>query len=150
MGVLEYQFNFNQFSISYNVYNSSNNRTYRFTPVSLKYKLFQFDLFAGRKLITLPKRLEWNEAFKAYISKLNKKKPVIICGDMNVSHNEIDLARPKSNTKNAGFTEEERDGMTDFLGEGYVDTFRHLYPDKTDMYTFWTYMGNARSKNIGW
>lgn len=69
---------------------------------------------------------------------------------MNVSHNEIDLARPKNNTKNAGFTQEERDGMTDFLGEGYVDTFRHLYPDKSDNYTFWTYLGNSRSKNVGW
>lgn len=101
-------------------------------------------------MVTLPKRLDWNEAFKLFIKKLDKKKPVIICGDMNVSHNEIDLARPKTNTKNAGFTQEEREGMTDFLEEGFIDTFRNLYPDKVDMYTFWTYMANARSKNIGW
>lgn len=110
--------------------------------------VFPFSL--GRKLVTLPKRLEWNKAFKTYINDLNENKPVIICGDMNVSHNEIDLARPKNNRKNAGFTQEERDGMTDMLGDGYVDTFRHLYPEKADMYTFWTYMSNARAKNVGW
>ncbi|CAG9812553.1 unnamed protein product [Phaedon cochleariae] len=105
---------------------------------------------AGRKLVTLPKRLDWNSAFKGYVNRLEARKPVIICGDMNVSHQEIDLARPASNKKNAGFTQEERDGMTDFLGEGYVDTFRELYPDKADAYTFWTYMANARAKNVGW
>ncbi|XP_018577390.1 uncharacterized protein LOC108915753 [Anoplophora glabripennis] len=105
---------------------------------------------AGRKLITLPKRLQWNTAFKDYVKSLDDKKPVVICGDMNVAHNEIDIARPASNTKNAGFTKEEREGMTDFLQDGYVDTFRKLYPDKTDVYTFWTYMANARAKNVGW
>ncbi|XP_001605156.1 exodeoxyribonuclease [Nasonia vitripennis] len=105
---------------------------------------------AGNKLVTLPKRLKWNEAFKKHIQDLDKKKPVIICGDMNVAHQEIDLKNPKTNTKNAGFTKEERDGMTDFLQAGFVDTFRLLYPDKTDAYTFWAYFNNARSKNIGW
>ncbi|KAI4501415.1 hypothetical protein M0802_003292 [Mischocyttarus mexicanus] len=105
---------------------------------------------AGAKLITMPKRLEWNEKFKLYVKELDKKKPVIICGDMNVAHQEIDLANPKTNTKNAGFTKEERDGMTDFLDQGFVDTFRMLYPDKTGAYTFWSYFANARSKNIGW
>lgn len=105
---------------------------------------------AGRKLITLDKRLDWNELFKKYIQELDKKKPVIICGDMNVAHEEIDLARPKTNTKNAGFTREERDGMTDFLKAGFEDTFRKLYPNEKDAYTFWSYMMNARSKNIGW
>nr|CAH7721785.1 unnamed protein product [Callosobruchus chinensis] len=105
---------------------------------------------AGRGLVTLPKRLDWNKAFKEYILSLEEKKPVIIAGDMNVSHQEIDLARPKNNTKNAGFTREEREGMTDFLGAGYIDSFRYLYPEKTDAYTFWTYMMNARGKNIGW
>ncbi|KAJ8928731.1 hypothetical protein NQ314_018679 [Rhamnusium bicolor] len=102
----------------------------------------------SRKLVTLPKRLEWNTAFKDYIKSLDDRKPVIICGDMNVAHTEIDLARPASNTKNAGFTQEERDGMTDFLQDGYIDTFRKLYPEKTDQYTFWTYMANARAKNF--
>ncbi|KAF5282501.1 hypothetical protein FQR65_LT14271 [Abscondita terminalis] len=105
---------------------------------------------AGRGLVTLPKRLEWNKVFKHFIKELDLKKPVIICGDMNVAHNEIDLTNPKTNTKNAGFTKEEREGMTEFLEDGYVDTFRKLYPDKTGSYTFWSYMRNARSKNIGW
>ncbi|CAK9817041.1 Recombination repair protein 1 [Anthophora plagiata] len=105
---------------------------------------------AGQKLVTLPKRLKWNENFKTYIKNLDAKKPVIICGDMNVAHQEIDLTNPKTNTKNAGFTKEEREGMTDFLNAGFVDTFRALYPDKTGVYTFWSYFANARSKNIGW
>ncbi|KOX77974.1 Recombination repair protein 1 [Melipona quadrifasciata] len=105
---------------------------------------------AGQKLVTLPKRLKWNEVFKDYVKGLDKKKPVIICGDLNVAHQEIDLKNPKTNTKNAGFTKEEREGMTDFLDAGFVDTFRALYPDKADAYTFWSYFANARSKNIGW
>lgn len=105
---------------------------------------------AGQKLVTLPKRLQWNEVFKSYVKELDEKKPVIICGDMNVAHQEIDLKNPKTNTKNAGFTKEEREGMTDFLAAGFVDTFRFLYPDKTGAYTFWSYFANARSKNIGW
>ncbi|CAK9802317.1 Recombination repair protein 1 [Anthophora quadrimaculata] len=105
---------------------------------------------AGQKLVTLPKRLKWNENFKTYIKNLDAKKPLIICGDMNVAHQEIDLSNPKTNTKNAGFTKEEREGMTDFLNAGFVDTFRALYPDKTGVYTFWSYFANARSKNIGW
>ncbi|KAL4709332.1 hypothetical protein ACJJTC_007064 [Scirpophaga incertulas] len=105
---------------------------------------------AGRKLVTLPKRLQWNDEFRKYVKGLDKKKPVIICGDMNVAHNEIDLANPKTNRKNAGFTDEERSGMTELLGDGFVDTFRHLNPDKTEAYTFWTYMMNSRAKNVGW
>ncbi|XP_012233048.1 exodeoxyribonuclease isoform X3 [Linepithema humile] len=105
---------------------------------------------AGNKLVTLPKRLEWNKMFKKYIEDLDQKKPVIICGDMNVAHQEIDLKNPKTNTKNAGFTKEERDDMTDFLAAGFVDTFRLLYPDKEGAYTFWSYFANARNKDIGW
>lgn len=105
---------------------------------------------SGRKLVNLPKRLKWNEEFKAHVKKLDKKKPVIICGDMNVAHEEIDLKNPKTNTKTAGFTREERDGMTDLLKQGFVDTFRQLYPDKTGAYTFWSYFANSRAKNIGW
>ncbi|XP_043274445.1 exodeoxyribonuclease isoform X2 [Venturia canescens] len=105
---------------------------------------------AGNKLVTMPKKLKWNEAFKAFILKLDKEKPVIICGDLNVAHQEIDLKNPKTNTKNAGFTPEEREGMTDLLAAGFVDTFRDLYPEKTGAYTFWSYFANARAKNIGW
>ncbi|CAG9563335.1 unnamed protein product [Danaus chrysippus] len=104
---------------------------------------------AGRKLVTLPKRLKWNDEFRKHVKSLDEKKPVIICGDMNVAHNEIDLTNPKTNKKNAGFTEEERAGMTELLGDGFVDTFRHFYPDKV-AYTFWSYMANSRAKNVGW
>lgn len=105
---------------------------------------------SGSKLVNLQKRLDWNMAFKEHVLKLDNKKPVIICGDMNVAHEEIDLTNPKTNTKNAGFSPEEREGMTEFLKEGFVDTFRQLYPDKTGAYSFWSYFRNARDKNIGW
>ncbi|GAB0095232.1 recombination repair protein 1 [Sergentomyia squamirostris] len=105
---------------------------------------------AGRGLVTLPKRLRFDEKFHAFVSKLDQNKPVIICGDMNVAHEEIDLANPKTNKRNAGFTQEERDSMTKFFCLGFVDTFRHLYPKQAKAYTFWTYMMNARGKNVGW
>lgn len=105
---------------------------------------------SGRKLVNLNPRMRWEKLFQAYVEELNALKPVVICGDMNVSHQEIDLANPKSNTRSAGFTKEEREKMTELLALGYVDTFRHLYPERTGAYTFWTYMGNARSRNVGW
>lgn len=105
---------------------------------------------AGQGLKTLPRRLEWDPVFRAHLKSLDEKKPVILCGDLNVAHNEIDLSNPKTNVKNAGFTPQEREGMTQLLKEGFVDTFRNLYPDKTGAYSFWTYMGNARSRNVGW
>lgn len=105
---------------------------------------------SGRKLVNLEMRMRWEQLFQAYVQKLDALKPVVICGDMNVSHLEIDLANPKSNTRNAGFTKEERDKMTELLALGYVDTFRHLYPKRTGAYTFWTYMANARARNVGW
>ena len=103
-----------------------------------------------RGLKRLEYRKKWNNDFKDYIMSLDAKKPVILCGDMNVSHLEIDLANPKQNQKNAGFTQEERDGMTELLQSGFVDTYRYMYPEITKKYTFWTYMGNARAKNVGW
>ncbi|XP_071552934.1 DNA repair nuclease APEX1-like [Panulirus ornatus] len=105
---------------------------------------------AGRKLVTLDKRMDWDPKFRKYLQDLDAKKPVIMCGDLNVAHSEIDLANPKGNKKNAGFTQEERDGFTELLAAGFVDSFRHLYPDKTAQYTFWTYIGNCRAKNVGW
>ncbi|KAK3923088.1 Recombination repair protein 1 [Frankliniella fusca] len=105
---------------------------------------------AGQGLKSLPRRLEWDPAFRAYLKNLDEKKPVILCGDLNVAHNEIDLANPKTNTKNAGFTPQEREGMSELLKQGFVDTFRNLYPDKSGAYSFWTYMSNARSRNVGW
>ena len=131
---------------------------------------------AGRKLVTLDKRMEWDPALRKHMKELDEKKPVILCGDLNVAHKEIDLANPKTNKKSAGFTIEERDGKKlksnlsdlsfrsfkicyifyDFLGftklldEGFVDSYRHFYPDKEKSFTFWTYMMNARGKNVGW
>ena len=103
-----------------------------------------------RGLKRLEYRMKWNEDFMKYIKSLDAVKPVVLCGDMNVSHLEIDLANPKQNRRNAGFTQEERDGMSDLLECGFIDTYRHLYPDLTKKYTFWTYMGKARDRNVGW
>lgn len=106
---------------------------------------------AGKKLVNLEKRMEWDPLLRSHLKKLDEKKPVILCGDLNVAHQEIDLKNPKTNKKNAGFTQEERDGFTALLKENdFVDTFRKFYPDKEGMYTFWTYMMNARAKNAGW
>ncbi|XP_014780504.1 exodeoxyribonuclease [Octopus bimaculoides] len=106
---------------------------------------------AGKKLVRLDYRIkEWDVDFLDYLVKLDGKKPVILCGDLNVSHLEIDLKNPKNNKKTAGFTQEERDGFSKMLDKGFVDSFRHLYPKKTDVFTFWTYMMNARAKNVGW
>ena len=92
----------------------------------------------------------WEDEFRKYLIELNKTKPVVICGDLNVAHKEIDLKNPKTNRRNAGFTDEEREKMTKLLDSGFVDTFRYLYPEKTDMYTWWSYMFKAREKNAGW
>ena len=105
---------------------------------------------SGRELARLNYRMTWEDAFKEYLKKLDKNKPVIICGDLNVAHKEIDLKNPKTNRKNAGFTDEERGKINNLLESGFTDSYRKLYPDKTDAYTWWSYMGNAREKNIGW
>ena len=105
---------------------------------------------SGRELARLNYRMTWEDAFKEYLKKLDKNKPVIICGDLNVAHKEIDLKNPKTNRKNAGFTDEERGKINNLLESGFTDSYRKLYPDKTDAYTWWSYMGNARAKNIGW
>jgi len=105
---------------------------------------------SGRKLVRLDYRREWNSALKDYLNNLSNTKPVVFCGDLNVAHKEIDLANPKHNKRNAGFTEEEREDFTALLDDGYVDTYRHFNPEKIGAYTFWTYMGNARAKNVGW
>ena len=103
-----------------------------------------------RELERLDYRMVWEDAFRNYLLELNKKKPVIVCGDLNVAHKEIDLKNPKNNRKNAGFTDEEREKITELLNAGFTDTFRYLYPDKTDTYTWWSYMFKAREKNAGW
>ena len=103
-----------------------------------------------RELERLDYRQIWEDEIRKYLLKLNKTKPVVMCGDLNVAHKEIDLKNPKTNTHNAGFTIEERNKMTELLDAGFIDTFRYLYPDKTDCYTWWSYMRKAREKNVGW
>ena len=95
-------------------------------------------------------RITWEDAFRAYLGELDKKKPVIVCGDLNVAHKEIDLKNPKSNRKNAGFTDEERGKFQELLDAGFVDTFRHFYPDQRDIYSWWSYRFKARERNSGW
>ncbi|SBW11391.1 Exodeoxyribonuclease [uncultured Eubacteriales bacterium] len=105
---------------------------------------------AQRELTRLAYRMEWEDEFRAYLKGLDGKKPVVLCGDLNVAHQEIDLKNFKSNRGNAGFTDEERGKMTELLSAGFVDSFRHLYPDRTGAYSWWSYMGSAREKNVGW
>ncbi len=105
---------------------------------------------AKRELERLDYRMIWEDEVRKYLLKLNETKPVIMCGDLNVAHEEIDLKNPKTNKGNAGFTDEERGKMTELLQAGFTDSFRYLYPDKTDCYSWWSYMGKAREKNVGW
>jgi len=95
-------------------------------------------------------RMTWDDAFRAHVTALDKEKPVVICGDLNVAHTEIDLKNPKTNRKNAGFTDEERGKFTELLEAGFTDTFRALYPDQTGAYSWWSYRGGARERNAGW
>jgi exodeoxyribonuclease-3 len=101
-------------------------------------------------LVRLGYRMEWDNAFRAYVKELDAKKPVVICGDMNVAHTEIDLKNPKSNAGNAGFSDEERQKMTELLSAGFTDSFRCLHPEQTGAYTWWSYRFRAREKNAGW
>ena len=102
-----------------------------------------------RELTRLAYRMEWERDFRAYLQELDAKKPVVLCGDLNVAHEAIDLKNPKSNRRNAGFTDEERGEMTKLLAAGFADSFRSLYPESV-LYTWWSYMGQARAKNVGW
>ncbi len=105
---------------------------------------------AQRELARIDHRMRWDEAFRAYLHSLDQKKAVVICGDLNVAHNEIDLKNPKTNRGNAGFSDEERESFTKTLALGFTDTFRYLHPDTKDAYTWWSYMYNARKNNAGW
>ena len=105
---------------------------------------------AQRELARIDHRLRWEAAFREYLTGLDQEKPVIVCGDLNVAHQPIDLKNPKSNRGNAGFSDEERDAFSQLLDSGFTDTFRHLHPDATDCYTWWSYMFHAREKNVGW
>ncbi len=105
---------------------------------------------AQRGLERLDYRMEWEDDFRNYLKILDNNKPVIVCGDMNVAHQEIDLKNPSSNRNNAGFTDQEREKFSQLLKAGFIDTFRHFYPHKEKVYTWWSYMFNARERNIGW
>ena len=169
----------NIFKDYYSYWNSAEKKGYSGTaifskqkPISVKYGIgieehdkegrvitLEFEKFymvncytpnSKRELERLEYRMIWEDEFRKYLLKLNENKPVIICGDLNVAHKEIDLKNPKSNRRNAGFTDEERDKMTKLLNAGFTDTFRYLYPDKAEMYSWWSYMFKAREKNAGW
>jgi exodeoxyribonuclease-3 len=103
-----------------------------------------------QELARLDYRMEWEDAFRSYIKELDRKKPVVICGDMNVAHKEIDLKNPGSNRRNAGFTDEERNKFSEFLEAGFIDTYRYFYPDREGVYSWWSYRFNARANNAGW
>ena len=105
---------------------------------------------AQRELARIDHRLRWEESLRAYLVSLYQRKPVVYCGDLNVAHNEIDLKNPKSNRGSAGFSDEERGAFSQLLESGFTDTFRYLYPDRTDAYSWWSYMFSAREKNVGW
>ena len=116
-------------------------------------KFYMVDIYtpnSKRELERLDYRQVWEDEIRKYLLKLNETKPVIMCGDLNVAHKEIDLKNPKTNRRNAGFTDEERNKMTELLNAGFIDTFRYLYPDKEEQYSWWSYMGKAREKNVGW
>ena len=105
---------------------------------------------AQNELARIDYRMDWEDAFRAYLMALDKQKPVVLCGDLNVAHQEIDLKNPKTNRGNAGFSDQEREKMTALLSSGFADTFRALYPDKAGAYTWWSYRFNARKNNAGW
>ena len=116
-------------------------------------KFYMVDIYtpnSKRELERLEYRQIWEDEIRKYLLKLNETKPVIMCGDLNVAHKEIDLKNPKTNRHNAGFTDEERNKMTELLDAGFTDSFRYKYPDKENEYSWWSYMGRAREKNVGW
>lgn len=122
--------------------------------ITLEYPDFYFITVytpnSQNELTRLDYRMKWEEDFLSYLKKLEENKPVIFCGDLNVAHNEIDLKNPKSNRKNAGFTDEERDRFTALMQAGFIDTFRYFYPDQEGIYSWWSYRFSARAKNAGW
>lgn len=163
----------------YDYWNSAEKKGYsgtaiftKYKPISVKYGIgiaehdnegrvitLEFNKFylvniytpnSKRELERLSYRMIWEDEIKKYLCKLSLKKSVVMCGDLNVAHEEIDLKNPKTNRHNAGFTDEERSKMTELLDSGFIDTYRYMYPSKKDMYSWWSYMGHAREKNIGW
>ncbi|PLT35552.1 exodeoxyribonuclease III [Bacillus sp. V5-8f] len=139
-------------SVSYGVGPSDEEEEGRIITLEFKkfYMVTVYTPNSQRDLARILYRLSWEDQIRDYLRELDEHKPVILCGDLNVAHNEIDLKNPKSNRKNSGFTMEERGKMTELLGSGFIDTFRHLYPDKEGAYTWWSYMNKVRERNIGW
>lgn len=122
--------------------------------ITLEYKDCYFvDCYtpnSQRGLMRLEHRMDWEDTFRSYLMELDKEKPVILCGDLNVAHQEIDIKNPAANHKNAGFTDEERGKFTELMASGFTDSFRYLYPERTEAYSWWSYMNSARARNIGW
>ena len=139
-------------SVSYGMGIEEHDQEGRIVTIELEdaYVLTVYTPNSQNELARLPYRMTWEEAFLAYLKKLEEKKPVIFCGDLNVAHQEIDLKNPKSNRKNAGFTDEERSKFTTLLASGFIDTFRYFYPDMEQIYSWWSYRFSARAKNAGW
>lgn len=139
-------------SCSYGVGTNDNESEGRIITLEFKdfYLVNVYTPNSQRDLARLPVRLDWEVNLRNYLIELDKDKSVILCGDLNVAHHEIDLKNPKPNKGNSGFTDEERGEMTNLLSAGFIDSFRHLYPDQTDAYTWWSYMNKVRERNIGW
>lgn len=138
--------------VSYGIGKEEHDREGR--VITLEYETFYlvncYTPNSKRELERLDYRMIWEDEVRNYLKQLDQKKPVIYCGDFNVAHQEIDLKNPKTNTRSAGFTIEERDKMTELLKAGFIDTFRYCYPEKENAYTWWSYMFHAREKNVGW
>lgn len=139
-------------SVSYGIGSSAHDDEGRAITVELEdfYLVTCYTPNAQRGLARLDFRMEWEDELRAYLKGLEEKKPVVLCGDLNVAHSEIDLKNPGPNRGNAGFSDEERAKMTELLNAGFVDTFRYFYPDVTGAYTWWSYMYHARENNAGW
>ena len=143
---------FRQLSVSYGIGIPEHDHEGR--VITLEYDAFYlvtcYTPNSQNELARLPYRMQWEDDFRAYLKRLDGSKPVILCGDLNVAHEEIDLKNPKTNRKNAGFSDEEREKMTKLLDAGFTDTFRYFYPDTEQIYSWWSYRFKARAKNAGW
>lgn len=139
-------------SVSYNLGHEEHDSEGRVITMEFKefYLVCVYTPNSQDGLRRLSYRMDWEDAFREYLQELDKKKPVIVCGDLNVAHQEIDLKNPKANRLSPGFSDEERGKMTELLSSGFTDTFRHLYPDTENAYSWWSYRSQARARNVGW
>lgn len=142
----------NPLTVAYGMQNAEHDQEGRL--ITLEFELFYlvnvYTPNSQRGLVRLDYRMRWEDDFRFYLGRLNEKKPVVVCGDLNVAHQAIDIKNPQANVRNAGFTDEERGKMSALLESGFIDSFRYLYPDKRDAYTWWSYMRKARERNSGW